>query len=152
MLREAKLPLFWSINRLTQRDVLRDVLHAVMFWGRLVTSNGDRIYEHAIKRVEVGLIPLKLHGQIIGSWLFLNWICLIVTIFLEFFADGSSQRIRQLFPNIRVLECQIGNRFPFFSAQIYHDRFRLIMKRAERFNATTRVNNYHFSFGAWTFK
>ena len=49
-------------------------------------------------------------------------------------------------------ECQIRNRFPFFSAQIYYYRFRLIMKRAERFNATTRVNNYHFSFGAWTFK
>ena len=95
---------------------------------------------------------IQKYGQIIGSWLFLNWICLIVTIFLEFFADGSSQRIRQLYPNIRVLECQIRNRFPFFSAQIYHDRFRLIMKRAERFNATTRVNNYHFSFGAWTFK
>ena len=45
-------------------------------------------------------------------------------------------------------ECQIRNRFPFFSAQIYYYRFRLIMKRAERFNATTRVNNYHFSFGA----
>ena len=45
-------------------------------------------------------------------------------------------------------EYQIRNRFPFFSAQIYYYRFRLIMKRAERFNATTRVNNYHFSFGA----
>ena len=55
-----KLQLFWSIDRLTQRDVLRDVLHALMFWGRLVTSNGGRIYEHAIKRVVVGLIPLKL--------------------------------------------------------------------------------------------
>ena len=63
VLREAKLPLFWSINRLTQRDVLRDVLHALMFWGRLVTSNGGRIYEHAIKRVVVGLIPLKLHPK-----------------------------------------------------------------------------------------
>ena len=95
---------------------------------------------------------IRKRGQIVGSWLFQNWICRIVTIFLEFFADGSSQRIRQLFPNIRVLECQIRNRFPFFSAQIYYDRFRLIMERAERFNATTRVNNYHFSFGAWTFK
>ena len=42
--------------------------------------------------------------------------------------------------------------FNFFSAQIYDDQFRFIMKWAERFNATTRVNNYHFSFGAWTFK
>ena len=95
---------------------------------------------------------IQKYGQIIGSWLFQNWICRIVTIFLEFFADGSSQRIRQLFRNIRVLECQISNRFQFFSAQIYDDQFRFIMKRAERFNATTRVNNYHFSFGAWTFK
>ena len=63
MLCEAKLPLFWSINWLTQRDVLRDVLHALMCWGRLVTSNGGRIYEHAIKRVVVGLIPLKLHPK-----------------------------------------------------------------------------------------
>ena len=63
MLREAKLPLFSSIDRLTQRVVLRDVLHALMFWGRLVTSNGGRIYEHAIKRVVVGLIPLKLHPK-----------------------------------------------------------------------------------------
>ena len=93
---------------------------------------------------------IQKYGQIIGSWLFLNWICLIVTIFLEFFADGSSQR--KLFRNNRVLECQISNRFQFFSAQIYDDQFRFIMKRAERFNATTRVNNYHFSFGAWTFK
>ena len=43
--------------------MLRDVLHALMFWGRLVTSNGGRIYEHAIKRVVVGLIPLKLHPK-----------------------------------------------------------------------------------------
>ena len=63
MLREAKLPLFWSIDRLTQRDVLRDVLHALMFWGRLVMSNGGRIYEHAIKRVVVGLISLKLYPK-----------------------------------------------------------------------------------------
>ena len=58
MLREAKLPLFSSIDRLTQRGVLRDVLHALMFWGRLVMSNGGRIYKHAIKRVVVGLIFL----------------------------------------------------------------------------------------------
>ena len=91
-------------------------------------------------------------GQIIGSWLFQSTNCRIVTIFLEFFADGSSQRIRQLFPNIWVLECQIRNHFQFFSAQIYYDRFHFIMKRAEHFNATTWVSNYHFSFGAWTFK
>ena len=47
------------IDRLTQRDVL----HALMFWGRLVTSNGGRIHEHAIKRVVVSLIPLKLHPK-----------------------------------------------------------------------------------------
>ena len=45
------------------RNVLRDVLHALMFSGRLVTSNGGWIYEHAIKRVVVGLIPLKLHPK-----------------------------------------------------------------------------------------
>ena len=63
MLREANLPLFSSIDRLTQCGVLHDVLHALMFWGRLVMSNGGRIYEHAIKRVVVGLIPLKLHPK-----------------------------------------------------------------------------------------
>ena len=26
-------------------------------------SNGDRIYEHAIKQIVVGLIPLKLHPK-----------------------------------------------------------------------------------------
>ena len=60
MIREAKLPLYRSsIDRLTQRDVL----HVLMSWGRLVTSNGGRIYEHAIKQVVVGLIPLKLHPE-----------------------------------------------------------------------------------------
>ena len=29
----------------------------------MVTSNGGRIYEHAIKRVVVSLIPLKLHPE-----------------------------------------------------------------------------------------
>ena len=43
--------------------VLRDVLHALIFWGRLVSSNGGWIYEHATKRVVVGLIPLKLHPK-----------------------------------------------------------------------------------------
>ena len=47
------------IDRLTDRDVL----HVLMSWGRLVTSNGGRIYEHAIKQVVVGLIPLKLHPE-----------------------------------------------------------------------------------------
>ena len=42
---------------------VEDVLHALMFWGRLVTSNGGRIHKHAIKRVVVGLIPLKLHPK-----------------------------------------------------------------------------------------
>ena len=31
--------------------------------GRLVMSNGGWMYEHAIKRVVVGLIPLKLHPK-----------------------------------------------------------------------------------------
>ena len=47
------------IDRLTDRDVL----HVLMSWGRLVTSNGGRIYEHAIKRVLLGLVPLKLHPE-----------------------------------------------------------------------------------------
>ena len=34
-----------------------------MFWGRLVTSNGGRIYGHVIKWVVVGPIPLKLHPK-----------------------------------------------------------------------------------------
>ena len=42
---------------------VEDVLHALMFWGRLVTSNGGRIHKHAIKRVVVSLIPLKLHPK-----------------------------------------------------------------------------------------
>ena len=34
-----------------------------MSLGGLVTSNGSQIYEHAIKRAVVGLIPLKLHSK-----------------------------------------------------------------------------------------
>ena len=30
-------------------------------------SNGGRIYEHAIKQVVVGLIPLKLHPKRFGK-------------------------------------------------------------------------------------
>ena len=60
MLHEANLPFYFSsFDRLTQCDVL----HLLMSWGRLATSNGGRIYEHAIKRVVVGLIPLKLHPE-----------------------------------------------------------------------------------------
>ena len=51
------------MQRVVLHDVLHDVLHALMFWGRLVTSNGGQIYEHAINQVVVGLIPLKLHPK-----------------------------------------------------------------------------------------
>ena len=56
------------IDRLTDRDVL----HVLMSWGRLVTSNGGRIYKDVIKQVVVGLIPLKLHPAAFGrkeTWL-----------------------------------------------------------------------------------
>ena len=60
MLHEANLPFYFSsFDQLTQCDVL----HLLMSWGRLATSNGGRIHEHAIKRVVVGLIPLKLHPE-----------------------------------------------------------------------------------------
>ena len=46
-----------------QHITLRQSIDALMFWGRLVTSNGGRIHEQAIKQVAVSLIPLKLHPK-----------------------------------------------------------------------------------------
>lgn len=58
---EARLSHFF--DWLTQRNASDVLQNTLMSLGRLVTSNGSWFYEYALKRVAVGLIPLKLRPK-----------------------------------------------------------------------------------------